>query len=130
MDLLAYRQATTNLFLSSCQSLLTTSHSKGSPEPTGNVRIVPGFGTDSRSTWVLNLTSPFAIVSATSVPSLRTRSEGILRLISTDWAILYLLSLIVPTVPVRGAGALQRDCTLALSCCRAALTPAQVGVSS
>jgi len=43
----------------------------------------PGFGTDARSTCLQNRTSLFGIVSGWSLPSRRTRSDGILRLIST-----------------------------------------------
>ena len=83
IDRLEYRHAITNMFLSCCQSLRTTSHSKVPPELTVIVRISPGFGMDFSSTSLPNRTSLFAMVSGASFPSRRTRREGILRLIST-----------------------------------------------
>jgi hypothetical protein len=87
IDRLEYRQLITNMFLSCCQSLLITSHSKVPPELTVIVRISPGFGMALSSTSLPNRTSLFAIVSGVSFPSRRTRREGILRLISTVCAI-------------------------------------------
>jgi hypothetical protein len=87
IDRLEYRQLITKMFLSCCQSLLTTSHSKVPPELTVIVRISPGFGMTLSSTRLPNRTSLFAMVSGASFPSRRTRREGILRLISTVCAI-------------------------------------------
>jgi len=44
IDRLEYRHAMTNMFLSCCQSLLTTSHSNVPPELTAIVRTSPGLG--------------------------------------------------------------------------------------
>src|SRR5262245_64872525 len=87
IDRLEYRQLITNMFLSCCQSLRTTSHSKVPPELTVIIRISPGFGMAFISTCLPNRTSLFAMVSGASFPSRRTRREGILRLISTVCAI-------------------------------------------
>src|SRR4249920_2561919 len=78
MERLEYRHAVTNMFLSSCQSLLTTSHWNDASEPIIIVSTSPGFGTLSRSTCLMNLTSLLAMVSGESFPSRRTRREGIL----------------------------------------------------
>ena len=87
IDRLEYRQAITNMSVSCCQSLRTTSQSKMPPELTDIVRISPGFGIASSSTRLQNRTSLLAMVSGDSFPSRRTRREGILRLISTVCAI-------------------------------------------
>jgi len=87
IDRLEYRQLITNMFLSCCQSLRTTSHSKVPPELTVIVRTSPGFGIACSSICLPNRTSLFAMVSGASFPSRRTRREGILRLISTVCAI-------------------------------------------
>ena len=50
-------------------------------------RTSPGLGMVSSSARLVNLTSLLAMVSMASFPSRRTRREGILRLISTVWAI-------------------------------------------
>jgi hypothetical protein len=82
-----YRHAITNAFFSSRQSLLTTSHSNVSPELTTMFSTSPAFGMVWSVTTLMNLMSLFAIVSIVSFPWRRTRNDGILRLISTVWAI-------------------------------------------
>src|SRR5688572_18193054 len=73
----------TNMFLSWCQSLLTTSHSKVSPELIVIFSTVLGLGMVSTSITLLNRTSLLLMVSRSSLSSRFTRREGILRLIST-----------------------------------------------
>src|SRR5829696_2326909 len=73
----------TNMFLSWCQSLLTTSQSKVSPELIDIFSTVLGLGIESTSITLLNRTSLLLMVSRSSLSSRFTRSEGIRRLIST-----------------------------------------------
>src|SRR4030095_3108325 len=82
-DLFEYRHATTNMFLSWCQSLRTTSHSNVSPELMAIVSTTPGLGMDSSSSFLLNRMSLLLMVSRLSVSSRRMRRDGIRRLIST-----------------------------------------------
>src|SRR6188474_378263 len=89
MERLEYRHAVTNMFLPSCQSLLTTSHWNDPSEPIIIVSTSPGFGTRSSSTCLMNLRSLLAMVSGESFPSRRTRREGILRLISNMDSLFY-----------------------------------------
>src|SRR5688572_17466231 len=66
-----------------CQSLRTTSHWNVSPELIAIVSTTPGLGMESTSICLLNRMSLLLMVSRVSVSSLRTRRDGILRLIST-----------------------------------------------
>ena len=77
-----YRHAVTNMFLSSCQLIATTSHWNDASEPIVIVSRSPDFGTRSSSMRLTNRTSLLEMVSGESFPSRRTRREGILRLIS------------------------------------------------
>ena len=72
-----YRHAVTNMFLSSCQLLPTTSHWKDASEPIVIVSRSPAFGTRSSSRRLTNRTSLLEMVSGESFPSRRTRREGV-----------------------------------------------------
>src|SRR5688572_13447584 len=82
MERLEYRHAITKQFFSWCQSLLTTLHANVPPELIDMSRTSPTLGMWSMSICLLNLTSSFPIVFAGFTPA-ATRSDGILRLIST-----------------------------------------------